>query len=105
MRISDWSSDVCSSDLPSRLGRDGRRAVRNRLISAMVDHALENGVSILTGVVTAIFRETVLAMGWRAAPLGPARHHQGSSSGAFRVDPDPATAALDRQSTRLNSRH
>src|SRR3546814_8004141 len=33
--------------LPSRLGRDGRRAVRNRLISAMVDHALENGVSIL----------------------------------------------------------
>src|SRR3546814_10176969 len=73
MRISDWSSDVCSSDLladhfaglcegdipggphvmeitrlclPQRLGRDGRRAVRNRLISAMVDHALQSGVSV-----------------------------------------------------------
>src|SRR3546814_17898069 len=24
MRISDWSSDVCSSDLPQRFGRSGR---------------------------------------------------------------------------------
>ncbi|MCW0199897.1 acyl-homoserine-lactone synthase [Sphingopyxis sp.] len=80
--------------LPSRLGRDGRRAVRNRLISAMVDHALDNGVWVLTGVVTAVFRETILAMGWRAAPLGPARSHQGSSIGAFRLDLDPDTPAL-----------
>lgn len=80
--------------LPSRLGRDGRRAVRNRLISAMIDHALDNGVSVLTGVVTAVFRETVLAMGWRAAPLGPARNHQGSSIGAFRLDLEPDTPAL-----------
>src|SRR3546814_4126653 len=71
---------------PQRLGRDGRRAVRNRLISAMVDHALQSGVSVLTGVVTAVFRETILAMGWRAAPLGPARTHQGSSIGAFRSE-------------------
>src|SRR3546814_7185412 len=96
IRISDWSSDVCSSDLclPQRLGRDGRRAVRNRLISAMVDHALQSGVSVLTGVVTAVFRETILAMGWRAAPLGPARTHQGSSIGAFRLDIGADTPAL-----------
>src|SRR3546814_13964388 len=30
--------------LPSRLGRDGRRAVRNRLISAMVDRSEERRV-------------------------------------------------------------
>src|SRR3546814_13299070 len=71
--------------LPQRLGRDGRRAVRNRLISAMVDHSLQSGVSVLTRVVTAVFRETILAMGWRAAPPGPERTHQGSSIGAFRL--------------------
>src|SRR3546814_20990334 len=78
---------------PQRLGREGRRAVRNRLISAMVDHALQSGVSVLTGVVTAVFRETILAMGWRAAPLGPARTHPGSSIGAFRLDLAAATPA------------
>src|SRR3546814_10797884 len=34
MRISDWSSDVCSSDLPENLGRDAdagrRKAARQR---------------------------------------------------------------------------
>ncbi|MCW0198845.1 acyl-homoserine-lactone synthase [Sphingopyxis sp.] len=80
--------------LPQRLGREERRAVRNRLISATVDHALHSGVSVLTGVVTAVFRETILAMGWRAAPLGPARNHRGSSIGAFRLDLDSDTPAL-----------
>lgn len=80
--------------LPQRLGREERRSVRNRLISGMVDHALQSRVSVLTGVVTAVFRETVLAMGWRAAPLGPARTHQGSSIGAFRLDIGPDTPTL-----------
>lgn len=80
--------------LPGRLGREGRRAVRNRLISAMTDHTLRCGVSVLTGVVTAVFRETILAMGWRAAPLGPARNHQGSSIGAFRIDLASETPAM-----------
>src|SRR3546814_13629055 len=60
----------------------------------MVDHALQSGVSVLTGVVTAVFRETILAMGWRAAPLGPARTHQGSSIGACRLDIGADTPAL-----------
>ncbi len=80
--------------LPQRLGREERRSVRNRLISAMVDHALQSGVSVLTGVVTAVFRETILTMGWRAAPLGAARTHHGSSIGAFRLDIDADTPAL-----------
>lgn len=106
--LADHFADLCDGDvprgprvmeitrlcLPGRLGREGRRAVRNRLISALVDHALESGVSVLTGVVTAVFRETILAMGWRAAPLGPARNHQGSSIGAFRIDIDPDTPAM-----------
>ena len=106
--LADHFADLCDGDiprgphvmeitrlcLPARLGREDRRAVRNRLISAMVDHTLQCGVSVLIGVVTAVFRETILAMGWRAAPLGPARSHQGGSIGAFRVDLDPATPGL-----------
>lgn len=80
--------------LPGRLGREERRAVRNRLISTMTDHALQSGVSVLTGVVTAVFRETIFAMGWRAEALGPARNHQGSSIGAFRIDLDTDTPTL-----------
>src|SRR3546814_13100041 len=90
MRISDWSSDVCSSDLgslrllpsnkphilselfpelcpagvptgpttyevtrlclPVRHGAAERLRIRNALITAMVDHALTNGITRLTGV-------------------------------------------------------
>jgi acyl-homoserine lactone synthase len=80
--------------LPQRLGAAGRLSVRNRLISAMVDHALDSGIAVLTGVVTAAFREEVLAMGWRAAPLGPARRIDGAFLGAFRLEIDAGTPAL-----------
>ena len=80
--------------LPQRLGAPGRLRVRNRLISAMVDHALGSGITMLTGVVTAAFREEVLAMGWRAAPLGPARRIDGAFLGAFRIEICAGTPAL-----------
>jgi acyl-homoserine lactone synthase len=79
--------------LPQRLGSVGRLWVRNRLISAMVDYALANRVSILTGVVTAAFREQVLAMGWRAAPLGLARLRRGVELGGFSLHIDADTPA------------
>src|SRR3546814_2396681 len=41
--------------LPCRLGRARRLATRNRLISAMVDHAAATGIMSLTGVVSASF--------------------------------------------------
>src|SRR3546814_20134768 len=36
MRISDWSSDVCSSDLPGRAGDGGRRAGLHRAAAGAV---------------------------------------------------------------------
>lgn len=80
--------------LPQRLGCAGRTAVRNRLITAMVDYALGRGITTLTGVVTAAYREQVLAMGWRAEPLGPSLARDGAMLGAFRLDIDAATPAL-----------
>src|SRR3546814_15726982 len=48
MRISDWSSDVCSSDLPVDSRR--RAAMRRRAELERIDHAGEIGVHILAAV-------------------------------------------------------
>lgn len=80
--------------LPCRLGAAERLRVRNLLISAMVDHALATGIDTLTGVVEEGFREKVLTMGWRAAPLGPPRVIGRRALGAFRIALDDDTPAL-----------
>lgn len=77
--------------LPVRHGAAGRLALRNHLISAMIDHALDISITTLIGVVTARYRQQVLAMGWRCAPLGPIRTVAGARLGAFRVDLDGDT--------------
>lgn len=77
--------------LPTRLGAAERLRIRNRLISAMVDHALDTGISVLTGVVDAGFRAQVLAMGWACAPLGPEREIGRRVLGAFRLEIDADT--------------
>lgn len=79
--------------LPSRLGAKERLAVRNRLITAMVDHGLSVGIQTLTGVVRPAFREAVLAMGWQASPLGPIRTIGGMALAAFRIEIDADTPA------------
>ena len=72
--------------LPSRHGAAGRLKLRNALISAMVDFALARGIERITGVIPDGFRKQVLAMGWRAEPLGPASSICGGSVGAFAID-------------------
>jgi len=79
--------------LPSRLGAARRRKVRDRLISAMLDHAHGHGISALTGVVAWTFLEQILAMGWQSRPLGKPRECQGVLLGAFRIDLDSDTIA------------
>jgi len=80
--------------LPTRLRTARRLEIRRRLISAMVDHALADGINVLTGVVQADFRSQVLAMGWRCAALGPAARIGGADIGAFRIDIDIDTPDL-----------
>lgn len=72
--------------LPARLGAAERLRIRNLLISAMVDHALECGIAVLTGVVQADFRLVVLAMGWECAALGPELLIGRYLLGAFRLE-------------------
>ena len=79
--------------LPASLGARERLLVRNRLISAMVDHALSADIRTLTGVVRPAFRDAILDMGWDATPLGPDRLIGGMSLAAFRVEIDANTPA------------
>lgn len=71
--------------LPQRHGASRRRELRNMLLSAMVDMALERGIDHYTGVIPDPFRKEVLAMGWRAEPLGPAVRVPGGPIGAFLI--------------------
>lgn len=79
--------------LPVRLRTEGRLTVRNRLISAMIDHALDNGIAAFTGVTTWSFLEQIVAMGWRCEPLGQPCRIAGQPTGAFRIEIDADTPA------------
>src|SRR3546814_8812157 len=75
MRISDWSSDVCSSDLPVARDHDLRRII---VVGDGADFALGRGVcELLRGVDV------------------------GAEQRRHRADAD----GEDRKSTRLNSSH
>lgn len=87
-------SEITRLCLPPRLRAEDRLRVRNRLITAMVDHALDSGIATLTGVVAARFREDILAMGWRGDALGPVRVINGAALGAFRISLDADTPVL-----------
>jgi N-acyl-L-homoserine lactone synthetase len=55
----------------------------------MADFALARGIEHITGVIPDGFRREVLAMGWRAEPLGPALRIKGGPIGAFRIEVTP----------------
>ena len=77
--------------LPQRHGAERRRALRNILITAMVDVALDRGIERYTGVIPDPFRKEVLSMGWQAEPLGPAVRMPGGPIGAFLIHIRPDT--------------
>jgi acyl homoserine lactone synthase len=86
--------DVCEITrlcLPSRLPAARRLKVRNRLITAMVDHALQTGISTLTGVTRPAFRDAVLEMGWLGRALGRTQVIDGMALSAFAISIDPKT--------------
>src|SRR3546814_16346252 len=66
MRISDWSSDVCSSDLTT----SERRSARNQLVTALAEHALRTGITDYTGVAELSWLTQVLRFGWQCMTLG-----------------------------------
>jgi acyl-homoserine lactone synthase len=71
-----------------------RLETRNRLVSALAQYALENGISTYTGVAELGWLQQILAFGWRCRPLGLPRVIGGRTLGALRIDIDRETPAL-----------
>src|SRR3546814_7061434 len=116
MRISDWSSDVCSSDLGS--AGDPYPSTYAPIASPPV---LISGATVLTGTGTRLDGTDVLLQDGKVAAIGTGLT---APAGAVRVDgsgkwvtpglidihshlgvyPSPGARAPDRKSTPLNSR-
>lgn len=80
--------------LDRRLSATRRLAVRNRLVSALVDHALERGIRSYTGIAEIGWLQQILAFGWRCRPLGLPAVCNGRTLGALRIEISPQTPAL-----------
>jgi acyl-homoserine lactone synthase len=71
-----------------------RLVTRNRLVTALVAHALSSGVTTYTGVAELGWLQQILAFGWRCRPLGLPRTVGRSVLGALRIEVDEETPAL-----------
>ena len=100
--------DLCHSGIPIGagiaeitrfcLGRNQnaveRRHTRNRLVSAIVRHALINHIHLYTGVAELEWLQQILAFGWTCRPLGPPRCFAGAMLGALAIEIGDDTPAL-----------
>lgn len=80
--------------LDRRLGAADRLQVRNRLVSALVGHALRCGIRTYTGVAEIAWLQQILAFGWDCRPLGPPQNLGGRMIGALAISIEPDTPAL-----------
>lgn len=62
-----------------------RRRVRDQLVTAIVEHALENGIETYTGVAEMGWFQQILSFGWDCRPLGLPREHEGAMLCALRI--------------------
>src|SRR3546814_6204057 len=90
MRISDWSSDVCSSDLFDAFDVEERK--RQKEVGRLV-----NIVEVQRGRRTAV-RAIIVATAETA-------HRDDLGRAAAEIGRDADAGRLDRKSTRLNSSH
>src|SRR3546814_10393191 len=107
MRISDWSSDVCSSDLPGQRFNSGRRSDfrRARRRAEAMDRVSFEMHAPSPETFDRLFAEAVAVeqRGWK----GESGTALGSDpvKGAFFHDFLHRMSQEDRKSTRLNSSH
>lgn len=56
--------------LDRRLTASERRAVRDSLVCALVEHALAHGIATFTAIAELGWVQQILSFGWRSRPLG-----------------------------------
>lgn len=80
--------------LDPRVGARVRREARNVLVSALVAHALANGIERYTGVAEMTWLQQILSFGWRCRPLGLPTPVKASLLGALVIEIGPDTPTL-----------
>src|SRR3546814_2794706 len=95
MRISDWSSDVCSSDLPTGVNADGSTVIGGT----------GNGGTVAVNVNGSITTTGANAFGIIAQSIGGGGGLGGGPVPDGNNDGGTILQGLDRKSTRLNSSH
>ncbi len=68
-----------------------RRAARDTLVTALVDHALAHGIHAYSAVAEFGWFQQILAFGWRCRPLGLPQQVESSTLVALRIEIDADT--------------
>src|SRR3546814_4392886 len=107
MRISDWSSDVCSSDLvPPQLNRNapeiGVRVNAMGLLEAFLIVEVRNELLVRPVIIGLVARYPLIFYDRHHAAMRGVPVHRVMID--MIVD-HPAAGVIDRKSTRLNSSH
>jgi len=106
--LGDLFPELCAGDVPRgvtareitrfcldpAVGALARRDARNVLVSALVEHALANGINTYTGVAEIAWLQQILAFGWCCRPLGLPRVVGRSLLGALVIEITPDTPGL-----------
>ena len=71
--------------LDRSLSASERRAVRDTLVTALVDHALACGITSYTAIAEFGWLQQILAFGWRCRPLGLPTPVAGRTLGAIQI--------------------
>lgn len=106
--LADLYADLCDGDVPRgpdiyevtrfcldrHINAAARRDARNRLVRAIADFGLAQGIRRYTGVAEGPWLRQILAFGWRSRPLGSLRWIDGRMLGALVIDIDRETPEL-----------
>jgi N-acyl-L-homoserine lactone synthetase len=79
-------SEITRFCLDRRLRARERRIVRDTLVTALVDHALDQGITTYSAIAEMGWFQQILAFGWRCRPLGLPQIANGSMLAALRID-------------------
>lgn len=86
--------DICEITrfcLDRRLRAPERRAVRNTLVVALVEHALREGICRYTALADIGWARQILGFGWAASLLGRPRDYGGRTLAALSIAINPDT--------------
>lgn len=87
-------SEITRFCLSRRQCASSRRLARNRLISALVWHALKVGIKTYTGVAEMAWLQQILAFGWNCRPLGIPERMDCGTIGALAIEITSETPEL-----------